>query len=51
MMSISDECVLYHHIKISIDFWYRWELNPKSFIQSLEILSVELTLQSMLSFI
>ena len=35
--------VLYHQIKISIGFWCRRRLNPKSLIQPSEILPVELT--------
>ena len=33
----------YHQTKTPISFWYRWGLNPKSLIQTLEILPVELT--------
>ena len=33
---------LYHQTKISISFWCKWGLNPKSLIQPLETLSVEL---------
>ena len=35
--------VLYHQIKISIGFWCRRRLNPKSLIQPSETLPVELT--------
>ena len=35
--------VFCHQIKTLIDFWCRPELNPKSFIQLLETLPVELT--------
>ena len=34
---------LYHQTKTPINFWCRRELNPRSLIQSLEILPVELT--------
>ena len=34
---------LYYQIKISIKFWYKWGLNPRSLIQPSETLSVELT--------
>ena len=34
---------LYHQIKTPISFWYKRRLNPKSLIQPLEILPVELT--------
>ena len=33
---------LYHQTKTPISFWCRRGLNPRSFIQSLEILPVEL---------
>ena len=33
----------YYQIKIPIDFWYRWKLNPKSFIQSSKTLLPKLT--------
>ena len=35
--------VFYYQTKTPIDFWYRWGLNPKFFIQSLETLLIELT--------
>ena len=34
---------LYHQIKTPISFWCRWGLNPRSLIQPLETLPVELT--------
>ena len=33
----------YHQTKTPISFWCRWGLNPRSLIQPLEILPVELT--------
>ena len=33
----------YHQTKISISFWYKQRLNPKSLIQLSETLQVELT--------
>jgi len=35
--------VLYHQTKTPIGFWCKRELNPRSLIQSLEILLVKLT--------
>ena len=35
--------VFYHQTKISISFWYKQRLNPKSLIQLSETLQVELT--------
>ena len=43
MSSASDDCVLYHQIKTLINFLRRRKLNPITFIQPLETLSVELT--------
>ena len=34
--------VFYHQTKTPINFWCRWGLNFRSFIQSLETLSIEL---------
>ena len=34
---------LYNQTKTPISFWYRWGLNPRSLIQPLETLPVELT--------
>ena len=34
---------LYHQTKTPISFWCRWGLNPRSLIQPLETLPVELT--------
>ena len=38
-----DNCVFYYQTKTPNKFWYKWRLNPKSFIQPLETLPVELT--------
>ena len=33
----------YHQTKTPINFWCKWGMNPKSLIQPLKTLSVELT--------
>ena len=33
----------YHQTKTPTGFWYKWEMNPESLIQLLEISSIELT--------
>ena len=43
MSSTFDDCALYHQTKISINFWFRWELNPRTLIQPSDILPVKLT--------
>ena len=35
--------IIYHQIKISISFWCRREMDPRSLIQPSKILSIELT--------
>ena len=42
MVSIFDNCALYLHIKTSIDFWCKQELNPRYLIELSMILQVEL---------
>ena len=43
MSSTFDDCALYHQTKTSINFWFRWELNPRTLIQPSDILPVKLT--------
>ena len=42
-MTFTFDDVLYYQFKISIGFWCRQGLNPRSFIQPLKPLRVELT--------
>ena len=37
-VSAFDDCAHHHQIKASINFWYKWELNPKSLTQPLKSL-------------
>ena len=42
MASVLDDS-FYHQTKTPISFWCRWRLNPRFFIQQLEILPVKLS--------